>query len=78
MPNPFKFASLNWGIDDMDGTVVYYDITKSDRKDATRQELTLDKIKHLIVEAGGEPIERDTLYHPVRRNRIAWQIETTD
>jgi len=71
-------VSLNWGVDDMDGTVVYYDITKSDRKDATRQELTLDKIKHLIAEAGGEPVERDTLYHPVRRNGIAWQIETTD
>ncbi len=97
-------VSLNWGVDDIDGTVVYYDITKPEprasaranapggvttepralaRADSTRsethssthQELTLDQLKRLIVEAGCEPIERDTLYRRVIRDRTTWRIE---
>ncbi|HVX86664.1 MAG TPA: aminofutalosine synthase MqnE [Phycisphaerae bacterium] len=62
--------SLNWGVDDLDGTVVWYDITKreaarGDRK--THQEQTVDTIRRLIHEAGFTPIERDTLYRQVLR-----------
>jgi len=58
-------VSLNWGVDDFDGTVVYYDITKGPDRGSTHQELTVDEIKRLIVAAGGTPVERDTLYRPV-------------
>ncbi len=65
-------VSLNWGVDDIDGTVVYYDITKGDRGgDDTHQELTADDLTRLIREAGREPVERDTLYRPVVRENNA-------
>jgi aminodeoxyfutalosine synthase len=66
-------VSLNWGVDDIDGTVVYYDITKRDG--GTHQELTVDKLKRLIVEAGCRPVERDTLYRRVERDDSSWTIE---
>lgn len=59
-------VSLNWGVDDLDGTVVNYDITKREGGLGNRhQELTVDQIRRLIVEAGRRPVERDTLYRPV-------------
>lgn len=61
-------VSINWGVDDMDGTVVYYDITKREGGGTTHQELSVDRMTRMIVEAGGEPIERDTLYRPVARS----------
>jgi len=60
-------VSLNWGVDDLDGTVVYYDITKRDGAGTPHQELTVDQIRRLILEAGCEPVERDTLYNRVVR-----------
>lgn len=60
-------VSLDWGVDDLDGTVVHYDITKREGGGGTHQELTVDRIRRMIREAGGIPIERDTLYHPVMR-----------
>ena len=60
--------SLNWGVDDFDGTVVYYDITKRECQDAaTHQELSVDQIQRLIREAGGTPVERNSLYGLVER-----------
>ncbi|UCD28070.1 MAG: aminofutalosine synthase MqnE [Planctomycetota bacterium] len=61
-------VSLNWGVDDFDGTVVYYDITKGHGQSTTHQELSSDRIKRLIIEAGGVPVERDTLYQRVVRD----------
>ncbi|MCL2329811.1 MAG: aminofutalosine synthase MqnE, partial [Phycisphaerae bacterium] len=58
-------VSLNWGIDDLDGTVVHYDITHREGK-GSHQELTVDAIRRLIRQADGIPIERDTLYRPVK------------
>lgn len=60
-------VALDWGCDDLDGTVVWYDITKREG-DGTHQELHVSDIERLIREAGREPIERDTLYRPVRRD----------
>ncbi|MBW7904287.1 MAG: CofH family radical SAM protein [Phycisphaerae bacterium] len=60
-------VALNWGVDDFDGTVVWYDITKREGRGTNRQELTVDQIRRLILEAGCVPVERDTLYRPVRR-----------
>ena len=61
-------VALNWGCDDLDGTVVWYDITKR-AGDGTHQELHVKDIQRLIREAGREPVERDTLYREVRRDR---------
>jgi aminodeoxyfutalosine synthase len=62
-------VALNWGVDDFDGTVVWYDITKREGRGTNRQELTVDQIRRLIREAGCIPVERDSLYGPVRRSR---------
>jgi len=68
-------VSLNWGVDDIDGTVVYYDITKREGGGTTHQELTVDKLRRLIVEAGCKPVERDSLYRTVIRDNNTWRIE---
>ncbi len=60
-------VALNWGVDDFDGTVTWYDITKREGQGTNRQELTVDQIRRLVREAGCEPVERDTLYRPVNR-----------
>jgi len=62
-------VSLSWGVDDLDGTVVWYDITKREGGAGNNhQEQTVESIRHLIVEAGFVPIERDTLYRRVKRS----------
>jgi len=62
-------VALDWGCDDLDGTVVWYDITKrAGRGGTTHQELHEADIKRLIREAGKTPVERDTLYREVKRN----------
>lgn len=60
-------VSLNWGVDDLDGTVVWYDITKPSGD--THQEMTVEQLRALITEAGGVPVERDSLYRTVTRCR---------
>ncbi|HSZ58203.1 MAG TPA: aminofutalosine synthase MqnE [Tepidisphaeraceae bacterium] len=59
--------ALDWGCDDLDGTVVWYDITKR-QGDGTHQELHIHDIRRLIRETGKEPVERDTLYRPILRD----------
>jgi aminodeoxyfutalosine synthase len=59
--------ALSWGCDDLDGTVIWYDITKREGN-GVHQELHVDDIKRIIREAGRIPVERDTLYRPVIRN----------
>jgi aminodeoxyfutalosine synthase len=62
--------ALDWGCDDLDGTVVWYDITKREgRAGTTHQELHVEDIKRIIREAGRAPVERDTLYRSIRRER---------
>ena len=60
-------VALNWGVDDFDGTVVWYDITKREGQGTNRQELAVPQIRRLLEEAGCDPVERDTLYREVRR-----------
>lgn len=62
-------VALSWGVDDLDGTVVWYDITKRQGAGSTHQELHVNDIRRLIREAGREPVERDTIYRPIRRAR---------
>jgi aminodeoxyfutalosine synthase len=61
-------VALDWGCDDLDGTVVWYDITKRQGHGSTHQELHLHDMQRLIRESGKTPIERDTLYHPIHRD----------
>jgi aminodeoxyfutalosine synthase len=60
--------ALNWGCDDLDGTVVWYDITKREGE-GVHQELHVEDIRRLIREAGRTPVERDTLYREVKRDQ---------
>ncbi len=70
-------VALDWGVDDFDGTVVWYDITKREaraqgaegergERSTNRQELTVPEIHRMLREAGCEPVERDTLYRAVK------------
>ena len=62
--------ALDWGCDDLDGTVVWYDITKREGR-GVHQELHVSDIQRLIREAGKTPVERDTLYRPIVREARA-------
>lgn len=64
---------LQCGADDIDGTVVWYDITKVGGA-GTHQETTVADLRRAIREAGMRPVERDTLYRPVEREGRAWRI----
>lgn len=64
---------LQSGADDIDGTVVWYDITKA-VGDGTHQEMTVRDLRRAIREAGFTPIERDTIYRTVERNGAEWRV----
>ncbi|HYA86247.1 MAG TPA: aminofutalosine synthase MqnE [Nitrospirota bacterium] len=57
--------SLNFGVDDLDGTVVEERITKA-AGGTTDGSLTKDDLIYLIKQAGRLPVERDTLYNVVK------------
>ncbi|MEO1128800.1 MAG: CofH family radical SAM protein [Planctomycetota bacterium] len=64
---------LRSGADDIDGTVVWYDITKVGGA-STHQEVTPWTLQKAIREAGLEPVERDTLYQRVIRDGKQWSV----
>jgi len=75
---PMAQLMLQSGADDIDGTVVWYDITKVNHGDssaATHQEVTPGTLQKAIREAGFDPIERDTLYRRVKRDGKRWWVE---
>ncbi len=68
---------LQHGADDIDGTVVWYDITKIPQNAqgvATHQEVTVWDLQRMIREAGFRPVERDTLYREVKRDGKRWSV----
>jgi aminodeoxyfutalosine synthase len=65
---------LQCGADDVDGTVVWYDITKVGGSD-THQEQGVFDLCRAIREAGFEPVERDTVYRRVIRDGASWRAE---
>jgi aminodeoxyfutalosine synthase len=84
---PMAQLMLQCGADDIDGTVVWYDITKLNHATgqgadasaagggSTHQEVSVWTLHKAIIEAGFEPVERDTLYRRVVRdsaNPRAW------
>ncbi|MFW6335745.1 MAG: aminofutalosine synthase MqnE [Phycisphaeraceae bacterium] len=68
---------LDFGADDVDGTVVWYDITKV-TGDTTHQETTVTDLRSAILEAGYQPVERDTLYRRVERDGALWRVEEVE
>jgi 2-iminoacetate synthase ThiH len=58
----------------MDGTVVHYDVTKREGGGSTHQELSVDQLERLIIEAGCKPVERDSLYRRVFRDATTWRV----
>lgn len=70
-------VALSWGVDDFDGTVVWYDITKREGHGTNHQEMTVDQIRRLIREAGFIPVERDSVYRPVVRPAAGPAVATS-
>jgi aminodeoxyfutalosine synthase len=64
--------ALSFGADDLDGTVVHEKIYHEAGSESP-EELSVAEIRRLIEEAGRVPVERDTLYHEVRRAADGWQ-----
>ena len=76
---PLAQLSLSWGVDDLDGTVVWYDITKREGGGGTtHQEMHVSTIERLVREAGFTPVERDTIYRSVNRPRDANTRQASD
>lgn len=81
---PMAQVMLQSGADDIDGTVVWYDITKVNHGQgqgsgaaATNQEVNVWTLQKAIREAGFSPIERDTLYRRVIRDKAdgrKWRV----
>lgn len=63
---PMAQMMLQAGADDIDGTIVWYDITKVGGAD-THQEVNVSTLKKAIRDAGCVPVERDSLYRRVVR-----------
>ena len=57
-------VALWYGANDIDGTIMDYEITRKDLG-ATQQRLTQQDLLDRIVEAGRQPVERDSLYNLV-------------
>ena len=60
--------SLSFGVDDIDGTIQEEKITHAAGAE-TPESLSVNEIVRLIKEAGRDPVERDTLYNPVKRKQ---------
>jgi len=65
--------ALRFGADDLDGTVIEEKIYH-DAGATTPQGLRRSELERLIREAGREPLERDTMYHPVIRNETSFTV----
>src|SRR5438132_5141686 len=62
--------ALRFGADDIDGTVIEEKIYH-DAGATTPQGMARTELERLIREAGRDPVERDTLYHPVSRSEAS-------
>ncbi|MBM3982963.1 MAG: aminofutalosine synthase MqnE [Planctomycetes bacterium] len=63
-------VAQSFGADDIDGTVVHETIYHAAGSDSP-QALSVRDLRRMIEEAGRTPVERDTLYHAVVRDRPA-------
>jgi aminodeoxyfutalosine synthase len=60
-------TALAYGADDIDGTV-RHELIYHDAGATTPECMSVDQIKHLITEAGRDPVERDTVYRRIHRD----------
>jgi aminodeoxyfutalosine synthase len=60
-------TALSYGADDFDGTV-RHELIYHDAGATTPELMSVDDIRRIIVEAGREPIERDTVYRRIERD----------
>jgi aminodeoxyfutalosine synthase len=70
---PMAELMLGAGADDIDGTVVWYDITKA-VGEGNHQETSVRDLQKAIRDAGFEAVERDTLYRRVVRDGASWRV----
>jgi len=63
-------TALSYGADDLDGTV-RHELIYHDAGATTPELLTTEQIRRLIIEAGREPVERDTLYRRIVRDETS-------
>jgi len=63
---PVSQSALWFGADDVDGTIMEYEIIRDPSRDR-KQVLTSRELVEMIVEAGREPVERDPLYRVLSR-----------
>jgi aminodeoxyfutalosine synthase len=63
---PVTQSALWFGADDVDGTIMEYEIIRDPSQDR-KQVLTSRALVEMIVEAGREPLERDPLYNILSR-----------
>jgi len=71
MVTPFlSQVALHFGCDDVEGTVVYERVYH-EAGAQTPMMLAYDDLVRLIHDAGKKPVERDSLYQPVRREIVA-------
>ncbi len=81
MVTPFlSQVALDFGCDDLEGTVVYERIYHEAGAD-TPMMMSYDEVVRFIAAAGKEPIERDSLYRPIRtfgRNDPTWAHQQPD
>jgi aminodeoxyfutalosine synthase len=70
---PMAQLELEAGADDIDGTVVWYDITKA-VGEGNKQETSVADLVRAIREAGFTAVERDTLYRRVVRDGASWRL----
>lgn len=66
-------VALSYGADDIDGTV-RHELIYHDAGAETPEILSVEQIRNLIIEAGREPVERDTLYRRIERDGNRWQV----
>lgn len=70
-------AALAYGADDLDGTV-RHELIYHDAGATTPEHLTVEQIRQLILEAGRDPVERNTVYQRVIRDPAdftQWDIQ---
>ena len=57
--------ALSWGADDIDGTVTWERIYHMAGATTTPENMTEERLRQVIEEAGREPVERDAFYNRV-------------
>jgi len=67
---PLAQVSLNYGVDDLHGTIIEEKIFHMAGA-KTPQEQTVETLEHVIREAGREPVQRDSYYHHLSKKRPA-------